>query len=74
MLQRLEGQSRRALHSQNAWVVDEADKTRAIYRPHITVLPTGIAHEGDIIVCSKLYLVEQFGEYKEAQAIMPLNT
>src|SRR5438132_1325280 len=43
---KLEGQTRRWLHAHKAWVVDEADKTRRGFRPHVTHLKTGRLYEG----------------------------
>jgi len=56
-LKKLEGQTRRLLHSHKTWIVDEADKTRNGFRPHITVPSTGQVFEGmifhvtDYILC-----------------------
>jgi 2'-5' RNA ligase len=62
---RLEGQTRRLLHSHKAWVVDEADKTRKGFRPHVTALNTGRVHEGDSFECDRLYIVSQHGDFKQ---------
>lgn len=67
-LRRLEGQTRRFLHAHKAWVVDEADKTRRGFRPHITVQDGGRAREGDTFRCDRLYVVAQHGDYKEVEA------
>ncbi len=67
-LKRLEGQTRRLLHTHRAWVVDEADKTRGRFRPHITVLKAGRMHQGDHFICDRLYIVSQHGDYKMIDA------
>lgn len=72
-LMRLEGQTRRFLHSHKAWVVDEADKTRRSFRPHITAQSDEQAHEGDSFRCDRVYVVVQRGEYKEIENEIVLN-
>src|SRR5437868_1391450 len=57
----LEGQTRQFLHAQRAWIVDEADKTRRGFRPHVTHLEAGRLHEGESFLCDQLYIVEQKG-------------
>jgi 2'-5' RNA ligase len=64
---RLEGQTRRFLHSHKAWVVDEADKTRRHFRPHITVQSGERSLEGDSLLCERLYVVVQHGDYKKIE-------
>lgn len=70
-LLRLEGQTRRLLHSHKAWVVDEADKTRN-FRPHVTSLEVGRLHKNDRFKVEKLNIVEQKGDYKEVVAEIEL--
>jgi 2'-5' RNA ligase len=62
-LRRLEGQTRRLLHSHKAWIVDEADKTRN-FHPHVTAQKTERVHDGDSFNCSCLYIVSQHGGFK----------
>jgi len=71
-LMKLEGQTRRLLHSHKAWVVDEADKTRRGFRPHVTVLSTGRLHEGDSFNCDRLYIVSQHGDFKQIDSVVIL--
>jgi len=71
-LMRLEGQTRRFLHVHKAWVVDEADKTRRKFRPHVTVQQDDRLQRGDVFRCDRLYVVEQHGEYKEVERIINL--
>lgn len=63
-LNRLEGQTRRLLHSYKTWIVDEADKTRK-FHPHITAQKSNRIHEGDIIKCDRLYVISQHGDFKQ---------
>jgi 2'-5' RNA ligase len=63
-LRRLEGQTRRLLHTHKAWIVDEADKTRN-FHPHVTTQKTKRAHEGDSFKCDCLYIVSQHGDFKQ---------
>ncbi len=69
---RLEGQTRRVLHAQRAWVVDEADKTRRGFQPHVTVLPRGRVQQGDNFRCDKVYIVSQHGDYKQIDCVVVL--
>jgi 2'-5' RNA ligase len=71
-LMKLEGQTRRTLHAHKAWVVDEADKTRGKFRPHVTAQSTMRVHEGDTFGCDKLYIVEQKGDYKQISSEVSL--
>lgn len=71
-LQRLEGQTRRFLHAYKAWVVDEADKTRRGFRPHVTVQQNDRVQRGDTFWCEKLSVVRQCGDYKEVESIISL--
>lgn len=71
-LMKLEGQTRRLLHAHKAWVVDEADKTRHGFRPHVTVLSTGRVHEGDSFSCDRLYIVSQHGNFKQVDSVVML--
>lgn len=68
LLMRLEGQTRRFLHAQEAWVVDEADQTRRGFRPHVTVQKNDRLQTGDTFQCDRLYVVAQHGGYKELEA------
>lgn len=72
-LMKLEGQTRRLLHARKAWVVDEADKTRRGFRPHVTVLNTGRVHQGDSFSCDRLYIVSQHGDYKRVDSVIIFN-
>lgn len=67
MLERIEGQTRRLLHSYKSWIVDEADKTRN-FRPHITAQGDDRADEGTTFRCDRLYIVSQRGTYKQLEA------
>lgn len=71
-LYRLEGQARRLLHKYKAWVVDEADKTRKHFRPHITVLKTGRMHEKDTFSCDRIFIVSQQVDFKRIDAEIKL--
>ena len=64
-LMKLEGQTRRLLHAHKAWVVDEADKTRSGFHPHVTALNIGRVREGDNFKCDRLYIVSQHGHFKQ---------
>jgi 2'-5' RNA ligase len=73
-LPRLEGQTRRLLHSYKAWVVDEADNTRRRhYKPHVTHNRGKMLKSGDTFRCNQLYIVEQKGDYKEVVGIVELD-
>ncbi len=72
-LMKLEGQSRRILHRNHAWIVDEADHTRSGYHPHVTVQKNSRLQEGDTFICDKIYIVEQLVDYKEVVAIVELG-
>jgi 2'-5' RNA ligase len=72
-LPRLEGQSRRLLHAHKAWVVDEADKTRRGFRPHVTVQGDDRLHEGDRFICDRLYVIAQHGDCKVVEAEIVLS-
>lgn len=61
----IEKYARSILHAHKAWIVDETTKIPRAFRPHITALKTGRAHEGDSFLCDTLYIVEQKGDYKE---------
>lgn len=69
-LARLEGQTRRLLHSHRAWIVDEADKTRRGFHPHVTAQPTSRLHSGDTFECDRLYIVSQHGGFKQIDAVI----
>lgn len=71
-LMKLEGQTRRLLHAYNTWVVDEADRTRQGFRPHVTVLGTGRVHQGDSFDCDRLYIVSQHGDFKQVDSVINL--
>lgn len=71
-LMKLEGQTRRLLHAHKAWVVDEADKTRRGFRPHVTALSAGRAYEGDSFSCDRLYIVSQHGDFKQIDSVIML--
>lgn len=71
-LMKLEGQTRRLLHAHKAWVVDEADKTRRGFRPHVTVLSAGRVHEGGRFNCDRLYIVSQHGDFKQIDSVIML--
>lgn len=64
-LQTIDQKFRTLLHELDSWIVDETTKVRREFKPHVTVLKTGRAHQGSTFVCSSLYIVEQKGEYKE---------
>jgi hypothetical protein len=53
------------IHAHKAWVVDEADKTRNGFRPHVTVLSTGRVNKADSFNCDRLYIVSQHGDFKQ---------
>jgi hypothetical protein len=71
-LMELEGQTRRLLHAHKAWVVDEADKTRRGFRPHITAMGTNRVHEGDSFDCDYLYIISQHGAFKQIDDVIIL--
>jgi 2'-5' RNA ligase len=71
-LMKLEGQTRRLLHTHKAWVVDEADKTRRGFRPHVTVLGIDRVHKGDRFDCDYLYIVSQHGDFKQIDSVIIL--
>jgi 2'-5' RNA ligase len=71
-LMKLEGQTRRLLHTHKTWVVDEADKTRRGFRPHVTALSAGRVHDGDSFNCDRLYIVSQQGGFKRIDGIVRL--
>lgn len=71
-LMKLEGQTRRLLHAHKAWVVDEADKTRRGFRPHVTTLSTGRVRSGDTFKCDRLYIVSQHGDFKQIDSVVML--
>lgn len=71
-LGRLEGQTRRFLHAHKAWVVDEADKTRRGYRPHVTVQDDARLQAGNSFRCERLYVVAQYGAFKRVDAEITL--
>lgn len=71
-LMRLEGQTRRLLHQHKAWIVDEADKTRGHFRPHVTVLKTGRVNKGDSFNCDRLYIVTQHVSFKQIDSVIIL--
>ena len=71
-LMKLEGQTRRLLHAHKAWVVDEADKTRNGFRPHVTALNTGRVHKGESFNCDRLYIVSQHGGFKQIDSVIML--
>lgn len=68
----LEGQTRRLLHALKTWIVDEADKTRNGFRPHVTALSSGRVYEGDNFQCNYLYIVSQHGDYKKVDSVIKL--
>jgi 2'-5' RNA ligase len=72
-LYRLEGQTRRALHARQAWIVDEADKTRRHFRPHVTAQASGHAHVGDVFLCNRVSIVRQLGGSKLVDAEVLLS-
>jgi 2'-5' RNA ligase len=69
---RLEGQTRRFLHTHHAWIVDEADHTRRFFRPHVTVQQSARTRSGDQFQCDRLYVISQQGQYKQIDEIMYL--
>jgi 2'-5' RNA ligase len=71
-LMQLEGQTRRLLHAHKAWVVDEADKTRRGFRPHVTALSAGRVYEGDSFGCDRLYIISQHGGFKQIDNVIML--
>jgi 2'-5' RNA ligase len=71
-LMKLEGQTRRLLHAHTAWVVDEADKTRNGFRPHVTALSAGTVYKGEGFYCDRLYIVSQDGDFKQIDAVVIL--
>jgi 2'-5' RNA ligase len=71
-LMKLEGQTRRLLHAHKAWIVDEADKTRRGFRPHVTALSTGRVHSGENFMCDRLYIVSQHGNFKRIDSVITL--
>ena len=72
-LMKLEGQTRRLLHAHKAWIVDEADKTRRGFRPHVTALSTGRVHQNDSFDCDCLYIVAQHGDFKRVDSVITLS-
>jgi 2'-5' RNA ligase len=71
-LMKLESQTRRLLQSHKAWIVDEADKTRNGFRPHVTVLNTGNLREGSSFQCDRIYIVSQHGSFKQIDSVIRL--
>jgi len=71
-LMKLEGQTRQLLHAHKAWVVDEADKTRRGFRPHVTAQSADRVHEGDSFTCGRLYIVSQRGDFKQIDSVVML--
>lgn len=69
---KLEGQTRRLLHAYQAWVVDEADKTRRGFHPHVTAQSADRVHEGDSFTCDRLYIVSQHGDFKQIDSVVML--
>ena len=69
---RLEGQTRRLLHANKAWIVDEADKTRSSFRPHVTALSVGRLRQGDSFSCNCLYIISQHGNFKLIDDVISL--
>lgn len=64
----IEAKVRAYLHKKRAWLVDETTKVRQEFRPHVTAQKAVSLKEGGTVVISKLYIVEQKGEYKEIVA------
>ena len=64
-LYRLEGQTRRFLNYHKAWIVDEADKTRRNYAPHVSMINSKRLHAGDEFFCDRVSIVIQCAGYKQ---------
>lgn len=69
---KLEDQTRRLLHYKKAWIVDEADRTRLGFRPHVTALKTGRVNNGENFWCDRLYIVSQRGTFKQIDSVVRL--
>lgn len=69
----LERLTRTYFHKKRAWLVDETTKARRDYLPHITYQGDDGPRQGDVVHCGRLYIIEQYGEYKEVVAKIPLT-
>jgi 2'-5' RNA ligase len=61
----IEAKVRQYLHKKRAWLVDETTKRPRQFRPHVTLQADSKLQVGETFRCSKLYIVEQKGDYKQ---------
>jgi 2'-5' RNA ligase len=68
----IEHQTRDLLHENQAWIIDEADKSYRQYVPHITHQISGSCNEGENLLCARLFIVEQKGTTKKVVGVVEL--
>ena len=62
------------LHKKGALLIDETTKEPPVFRPHVTSQGNVTMHADDTFRCDRLYIVKQFGVYKEIVGEIPLGT
>jgi len=69
----IEVRVRNYFHKKRAWLVDETTKKPRQYRPHVTFQKAAELGEGKSFHVSRLYIVEQKGDYKVITAEISLG-